>query len=71
MIHAHLVEGLEGQEREDMNRGLLERARKIEEAAVIGPVAVAEPGKAYPIPEEWKRRAVNPMVAALSMGAGR
>jgi len=71
VIHAHLVEGLEGQEREDLNRGLLERAKRIEEATLAGPVTIAEPGKAYPIPEEWKRRAVNPLVAALQFGGGR
>ena len=69
MIHAHLVEGLEGDERDRVNSGLLARAKRIEEVAQ-GPVTLAEPGKAYPVPEEWKRRAVNPMVAALSMGGG-
>ena len=56
MIHAHLIEGYEGVERDNMNADLLARSRKVQtHAETLG----AE------IPPEWQGR-IAPLDAALA-----
>jgi hypothetical protein len=69
VIHASIIEGYEGEERERMNADLLAREQKAEQAA--GPLRYARPGERVAVP--FKTVPVNEALAAVAaqMPGGR